>query len=103
MLNNCEAATKAALRKSLSGIVSKVVPSTSTVRHSDVPQTEQQGLLPTFAPSQSSIGLPAIQMRLDSDGLALNDFSSISLISSFGSMPNGWSDWLSVATARSIS
>jgi hypothetical protein len=39
------------------------------VRHADSPQTELQRLLPTFAPSHSSIGLPAIQMRLDSEGL----------------------------------
>lgn len=83
-------------------MVSKVVPSISTVRHSEVPQTEQQGLLPTLAPSHSSIGLPAIQMRLDSEGLALNELSSISLISRVGSMPNGRSDCLSFAIARSI-
>jgi len=84
-------------------MVSKVVPATLTVRHSDVPQTEQQGLLPTLAPSHSSIGLPAIQMRLDSEGFALNDLSSISLISRLGSMPNGRRDCLSFSTARCIS
>lgn len=84
-------------------MVSKVVPSTSTVRHSDAPQTEQQGLLPTLAPSHSSIGLPAIQMRLDFEGFALNDLSSISLISRVGSMPNGRRDCLSFSNARCIS
>lgn len=102
-LSSCDAATKAALRKSFSGMASKVNPATSTVRHADVPQTEQQGLLPTLAPSHSSIGFPAIQMRFDSEGLALNDFSSSSLISRLGSMPNGRSDCLSFAIARSIS
>lgn len=43
-----EAATRAALMKIPSGMASNVVPFTSTVRHSDPPQTEQQRLLPTF-------------------------------------------------------
>jgi hypothetical protein len=84
-------------------MASKVVPSISTVRHGDVPQTEQQGLLPTLAPSHSSIGFPAIQMRLDSEGLALNASGAISRVSNRGSIPKGPSDCLSLSIARCIS
>jgi len=84
-------------------MTSNAVPSTSIVRHADSPQTEQQQLLPTLAPSHSSMGLPAIQMRLDSEGLALNDSSSISLVSRVGSIPKGRSASLSLLMACCIS
>jgi len=83
-------------------MVSNVAPPTSMVRHSEVPQTEQHGLLPTLAPSHSSIGLPPIQIRFDSDGFALNVSLSTSLISRTGAMSNGRSASLSLSTARSI-
>ena len=76
-------------KKEFFGIASNVAPPISTVRHSDSPQTEQQRLLPTPAPSHCSMGLPPIQVRLDSEGLALKDASSISLISRAGSIPGG--------------
>lgn len=101
--NNVEAATRAALIKSSAGIVSKVVPPTSSVRHSDSPQTEQQRLFPTFAPSHSSMGFPAIQIRFDSDGSALNESWSIARVSSVGSTSRGRSAFLSLPTARCIS
>ena len=101
--NNSEEAIKAALRKSSWGIASKVTAPISTVRHSDSPQTEQQRVLPTLAPSHCSMGLPPIQMRLDSEGLALNDASSMSLISRTGSMPRGRSASLSLLMACCIS
>ena len=75
----------------------------STVRQSDSPQTEQQRLAPTLAPSHFSIGLPAIQIRLDSEGLALKDSSSISLVSKVGSMPKGRRGFVRLTTARWIS
>lgn len=56
-----------------------------------------------LASSHSSSGVPAIHMRLDSEGLALNDFSSISFVSSRGSMPNGRSACRSAAIACSNS
>ena len=93
----------AAARKSSSGMDSKVVPPIATVRHSDVPHTEQHGLLPTVAPSHSSMGLPAIHMRLDAEGFALKVRSSSARISSCGSIPSGASDCLSFPTAAVIS
>jgi hypothetical protein len=101
--NNWEEATNAALRNNSSGTASNVVDPTFTVRHSDSPHTEQQRLLPTLAPSHSSMGLPPIQMRLDSEGLALKDSSSMALTSRVGSMPKGRSAFLSLPSARCIS
>src|SRR5690606_13978388 len=86
---DADAASSAALRISASGMASKVSAPTSNVRHSAPPQAEQQVLLPTLALSQSSIERPAIQIRLDSDGIPLNASSAISRASRTGSMPNG--------------
>jgi hypothetical protein len=93
---------KELLGNSLEGDCPRSAP-ISTVRHSDSPQTEQQRVLPTLAPSHCSMGLPPIQMRLDSEGLALNDASSMSLISRTGSMPRGRSASLSLLMACCIS
>lgn len=101
--NNVAEAARAALMMSLSGIASNVATPTSTVRQSDSPQTEQQRLLPALAPSHSSMGLPAIQMRLDSEGSVLNESWSITRVSSVGSIPKGRSASLSLLTARCIS
>src|SRR5262245_51619040 len=86
------------MRSSL-GIASNIVSSTSIVRHCESPQTEEQRLLATFAPSHSSNGRPAIQMRFDSDGLALNVSWSISLIVRTGSILRGRSFAASFLTA----
>jgi hypothetical protein len=90
-------------RKSSSGIASNTSPPTSTVRHADSPETELQRLLPVLAPSHSSIGLPAIQMRLDSEGLAWNASSSISLVSRIGSIPRGFRVFFNLRMALCIS
>lgn len=94
---------RAARTSILSGITSNVAPSTSTVRHSESPQTEVQRLAPTSASSHSSRGFPAIQIRLDSKGCALKDSSPISLISRVGTMPCGRRISFSSLTARVIS
>jgi len=91
----------AAFKMTASGMSSKTAPSTSPVRQGVSPQTEQQRLLPTFAPSHSSTGLPVIQMRFDSPGFILNDLSSISRSSRTGSMFNGLSTSLSFARVLS--
>ncbi len=61
----------------------------SSVRQSAPPQAEQQVLFPTLAASQSSIDRPAIQMRLDSEGMPLKASGSIVRVSRTGSMPSG--------------
>lgn len=94
---------RAARTSILSGITSNVDPSTSTVRHSESPQTEVQRLARTSASSHSSRGFPAIQIRLDSEGCALKDSSSISLISRVGTIPWGRRISFSSLTARVIS
>src|SRR3974390_1016747 len=75
---NPDAAISAALRIMDSGMSSNAAPFTSIVRQDASPQTEQQGLLPTFASSHSSIGLPPIHIRFDSKGRSANAPSSIS-------------------------
>ena len=85
------------------GYGSKVVPRTSTVRHSESPHTEQQRLLPTLASSHSSIGLPAIQMRFDAEGSRANKDWSSSRISRCGSRPSGRRLCSRVCTACSTS
>jgi hypothetical protein len=63
-----DAAIIAALTIRSSGIASWVLSPISIVRQGRSPQTVQHLLAPTRAPSHSSNGLPATQMRLDSDG-----------------------------------
>jgi hypothetical protein len=89
----------AALTIRSSGIVSNVLPPVSRVRQGRSPQTEQHGLLPTLAPSHSSIGLPAIQIRFDSDGSALKACSSSASVLRTGWMPSGRSAASSLASA----
>lgn len=83
-----------------SGIASNTAPPTSTVRHSDSPQTEQHWLLPTSALSHSSRGLPEIQILFDEAGSPRNDSSCISFVSRVGSIPSGARTSVSIATAR---
>jgi hypothetical protein len=68
-----------------------------SVRQSESPQTELRRLVPTSACTSSSNGFPAIQIRLDSEGCALKDSSSISLISRVGVMLRGRRIFLSRA------
>jgi hypothetical protein len=84
-----DAAIIAALTIRSSGIASWVLSPSSIVRQGRSPQTLQHWLAPTRAPSHSSKGLPAIQMRLDSDGSARKAASSMASGSSTGSMPSG--------------
>lgn len=86
---NPEAAMSAAFMITASGMSSKTAPSTSIVRQALSPQTEQHLLLPTPAPTHSSIGLPAIQTRFDWAESLLNELSLISRVSRIGSMFSG--------------
>ena len=83
------------------GITSNELSAHSMVRHSASPQTEQHELLELCAPSHSSRGLSAIQIRLDWDGSCWKEALSIALDSSLGLMPRGGKTSSNVAIAFS--
>jgi hypothetical protein len=78
------AAINAALTTRFRGTASNEWPPISKVRQGRSPQTEQHGLEPARAPSQSSIDLPPIHIRFDADESALNDGSSSTRVCSTG-------------------
>lgn len=95
------AATRAAFSINSVGITSKDSPPNSIIRHSESPHTEQHELVDDCALSHSSMGLSAIQMRLDWVGSSWKENLSISLVSRVGSIPKGCNDCFNFAKASS--